>query len=118
MNQQQQQEKLTSDPNLPGRITRQGKIRALYTLKCRFADGNHFTYRSDLNLMNYNKQGYPNISELAPINKISQSTLLPKPLVQPLLNNNRVGNQQRSCWNQQRSCWNQQQQVSKQQAIQ
>jgi hypothetical protein len=64
MNQQQASTQSTDQAKLSGRVTRQGKIRAMYTLKCKFTDGNRFTYRSDLNLLNYTKQGYKSINEL------------------------------------------------------
>ncbi|MBS1635215.1 MAG: hypothetical protein JST26_04775 [Bacteroidetes bacterium] len=64
MHQQKATTQLTGGNSLSGKITRQGKIRATFTLKCKFNDGNRFTYRSDLNLINYQKQGYKNLTEL------------------------------------------------------
>ncbi len=46
------------------KLTKEGKIRAVYTLKCSFTDGNTFTYRSDDNLIEFTKKGYKYISEL------------------------------------------------------
>lgn len=64
MDQKHSEEQLNDNSRLKGRITQTGKTRAVYTLKCRFNDGNVFTYRSDVNLNNYQKQGYKNINEL------------------------------------------------------
>lgn len=64
MEQKNSEEQLTDSNKLKGRITRSGKARAVYTLKCKFNDGNTFTYRSDVNLANYQKQGYKTVSEL------------------------------------------------------
>lgn len=46
------------------KITQKGKPRACFTLRCEFNDGNTFTYRSDINLENYKKQGYKDIDEM------------------------------------------------------
>ena len=46
------------------KLTKDGKIRAAYTLKCVFNDGNQFTYRSDVNLEDFTKKGYKYITEL------------------------------------------------------
>lgn len=64
MDQKNSEEQQTGKNNLKGLITKSGKARAMYTLKCKFNDGNLFTYRSDINLANYFKQGYKNIDEL------------------------------------------------------
>lgn len=64
MDQQQHKKQLTDDTKLLGKVTKTGKIRAAYTLKCRFNDGNKFTYRSDNNLVNYVKLGYKHLTEL------------------------------------------------------
>lgn len=64
MDQKNSEEQLNDNSRLKGRITKSGKARAVYTLKCKFNDGNVFTYRSDVNLSNYFKQGYKNINEL------------------------------------------------------
>lgn len=41
-----------------------GKIRAAYTLRCEFNDGNAFTYRSDDALAKLAARGYKNVNEL------------------------------------------------------
>jgi len=46
------------------KLTKEGKIRATYTLKCSFTDGNTFTYRSDDNFIEFAKKGYKYLSEL------------------------------------------------------
>jgi hypothetical protein len=61
------EEQLTGSDRMNTVTTKEGKARATFTLKCKFLDGNIFTYRSDVNLENYNKQGYKGLSELEAI---------------------------------------------------
>ncbi len=60
----QQEIKGNQQAALSGKLTKSGKIRSRYTLKCEFNDGNTFTYRSDNCLAHYHQKGYKSISEL------------------------------------------------------
>ncbi len=54
----------TTVPAASSKLTKTGKFRAAYTLKCEFKNGGNFTYRSDVTLLKYQKEGFQEITEL------------------------------------------------------